>query len=171
MSSRERRIVVVRHAKAGPKDVPDDFGRALADRGRADAPMTGRWLAQQGFRVDLARCSSARRTRQTWELVLPHLPEPPPTVYEDRLYDADVDDLLAILAQTPDAVTCLVLVGHNPAVHELAKGLCGDGPEPLVSRVATKFPTGAAAVLTMTGEWADVARGGARLVAFHAPRD
>ncbi|MER7465363.1 histidine phosphatase family protein [Streptomyces sp. NPDC097981] len=171
MSARERRIVVVRHAKAVPKDVAADFDRALADRGRSDSPEGGRWLARQGLPLGLARCSSARRTRQTWGLMLPQLPDPPPTVYEDRLYRTDADGLLTVLAQTPVAVAGLLIVGHNPAVHELAHRLCGDGPKQLVNRVGAEFPTAAVAVLTVTGDWADVTWGGARLTAFWAPGD
>ncbi|MCX4632374.1 histidine phosphatase family protein [Streptomyces sp. NBC_01443] len=85
MTPKERRIVVVRHAEAVPKHVTDDFDRELADRGRHDAQQVGCRLAQSWVGIDLAVCSPARRTRQTWQLMLPELTAPPPTVYENRL--------------------------------------------------------------------------------------
>ncbi|GAA0273546.1 histidine phosphatase family protein [Streptomyces polychromogenes] len=167
----ERRIVLIRHAKAVPKDVTEDFDRALADRGSHDAPQAGDWLERSGFAVDLALCSPARRTRQTWQLMLPRLSLPPPTLYQDRLYEADADGLLSAVTQTPAAVAGLALVGHNPAVHELAARLCGDGPQELVQRLRAGFPTCAIAVLTVDGGWDGLAPGAARLAAFRAPGD
>ncbi|MEU2390629.1 histidine phosphatase family protein [Streptomyces sp. NPDC007369] len=173
MPDTERRIVVVRHAKAVPKETADveDFARELADRGRADAPGMGRRLAESGFAVDLALCSPARRTRQTWQLMLPALADPPTTVFDDRLYQADAEELLGVLGEQPDGLTGLLVVGHNPAVHELAVGLCGDGPEPLVARLDEKFPTCAVAVLTLNGGWGSLAWKAARLAALWTPRD
>ncbi|MGW7103430.1 SixA phosphatase family protein [Streptomyces sp. NPDC054838] len=167
----ERRIVLVRHAKAVPKHVTEDFERALADRGCHDAPRAGSWLQRSGFAVDLALCSSARRARQTWQLMLPRLSEPPPTLYQARLYEAEAHDLLSAVAEASAEVTGLVLVGHNPAVHEVAKSLCGGGPKQLVHRLQNAFPTSAVAVLTVDGGWEGVAPGAARLAAFWAPGD
>ncbi|MBW5485751.1 histidine phosphatase family protein [Streptomyces bambusae] len=171
MPDEERRIVLVRHAKAVPKDETEDFDRGLADRGRADALLTGRWLAGSGYAVDLALCSSARRTRQTWQLMLPAFAAPPPTAYEDALYRAGADELLGALRERSDDLTGVLLVGHNPAVHELARQLCGDGPQPLLDRLADSFPTSAVAVLTVRAPWADLAPGSARLAAFWSPGD
>ncbi|MET9962297.1 histidine phosphatase family protein [Streptomyces sp. NPDC006326] len=169
MPEAERRIVLVRHAKAVPKDAAEDFERALADRGRHDAPRAGEWLAQSGVAVDLALCSSARRTRQTWQLMLAHWPTPPPTRYDDRLYDADADDLLDVVRESADDLTGLLLVGHNPAIHQLADGLCGGGPKDLVRVLRTSFPTSSVAVLTATGAWRDIARESAHLAELWTP--
>ncbi|MFK0256482.1 SixA phosphatase family protein [Streptomyces sp. NPDC090445] len=168
----ERRIVVVRHAKAVPRETADveDFERELADRGRTDAPRMGHRLAESGFAVGLALCSPARRTRQTWQLMLPALADPPPTVFDDRLYGADAEELLGVLGEQADELTGLLVVGHNPAVHELAVGLCGDGPEPLVARLGESFPTCAVAVLTVNGSWGSLAWKAARLVELWTPR-
>lgn len=169
MPEAERRIVVVRHAKAVPKDAAEDFERGLADRGRHEAPKAGEWLARSGFAVDLALCSSARRTRQTWQLMQAHWPAPPATRYEDRLYDADAEGLLDAVRETSDDLTGLLLVGHNPAVHQLADRLCGDGPKNLVRVLRTAFPTSAVAVLTVPGTWRDVTWEAARLADLWTP--
>ncbi|MFH7594601.1 histidine phosphatase family protein [Streptomyces racemochromogenes] len=170
-SAGERRMVLVRHAKAVPKHVTEDFDRALSDRGSHDAPLAGEWLERSGFAVDLALCSPARRTRQTWQLMLPRLSQPPPTLYQDRLYEGDADDLLSAVGEVAAEVTGLALVGHNPAVHDLAKSLCGGGPEELVEHLRTAFPKSAVAVLALDGGWGDVAPGTARLAAFWTPGD
>ncbi|MFF1343102.1 SixA phosphatase family protein [Streptomyces sp. NPDC058290] len=168
---RERRIVLVRHAKSAPKDGAPDFDRPLAGRGRREAPRAGQWLAEAGYPLDLALCSSALRTRQTWQLMVSRLSEPPPVVYEDRLYNADPDTLLAVLTETGEAVTDLLMVGHNPGIHELAVLLCKTGPKRLLRRIHDGFPTSAVVVVALEGKVQEVTAGAGRLVAFWSPGD
>src|SRR5580658_6810616 len=62
-----RRLILFRHAKAEPRGPgEDDFDRPLNERGREDAAIIGRALADQGHRPDLALVSPARRTTETW---------------------------------------------------------------------------------------------------------
>ena len=72
-----------------------DHERPLAERGRKDAPVAGRWLADTGITPDLALCSTAARTRETWKLAVHELPHRPKTVYEERLYEASPGELIA----------------------------------------------------------------------------
>jgi phosphohistidine phosphatase len=62
-----RKLIVMRHAKAGELPGGPDFERALQPRGQRDSQAAGRWLAAAGFRPDAVICSSSRRTRQTWQ--------------------------------------------------------------------------------------------------------
>lgn len=117
-----RRIVLLRHAKADWNQ-ESDHERPLADRGRADAPVAGRRLAETGIGFDLALCSTAVRTRETWKLAVHELPERPRTVYEERLYEASLGELIALLSETPDEVGDLLVIGHNPGMHALADAL------------------------------------------------
>ncbi|WP_176735794.1 SixA phosphatase family protein, partial [Actinacidiphila rubida] len=105
-----RTVVLLRHAKADWPQVPD-HERPLADRGRLDAPSAGRRFADDGISPDLALCSTATRTRETWKLVAHEMPHRPKTVYEERLYDASLGDLIALVGETPDDVSTLLLVG------------------------------------------------------------
>ncbi|MFF7994928.1 SixA phosphatase family protein [Kitasatospora xanthocidica] len=165
-----RRIVLVRHAKAERSDV-DDHERPLAERGRKDAPVLGRWLAGAGLAPDLALVSTAARTRETWKLVAAELATRPRALYEDRLYDASLGELLAVLNEVSDEVQDVVVVGHNPGVHALADALAGEAEGDLLARMSRSgFPTAAAAVLTFQGSWKSVEHGAARLTAFWAPR-
>jgi phosphohistidine phosphatase len=166
-----RRIVLLRHAKADWPDVPD-HERPLADRGRRDAPAAGRWLATSGITFDLVLCSTATRTRETWKLAVHELEHRPRTVYEERLYEASLGDLLALLTETPDDVANLLLVGHNPGVHALADALAGTAEGDCLARMNTRgFPTAGAAVVTFEGSWKGVEHGVGRLTHFWAPHD
>ncbi|MCU7820417.1 histidine phosphatase family protein [Kitasatospora sp. DSM 101779] len=164
-----RRIVLVRHAKAEPNGM-NDHERPLSEAGRLEAPETGRWLAGAGVAPGLALVSTARRARQTWESIVPELPAAPPTVFEDRVYEADAADLLALVGETSEAVSVLLVLGHNPGVHEAADALAGEADGDLLDRMdGSEFPNGSMAVLEFGGPWKGVEPGVARLVAFWAP--
>ncbi|MEV0119380.1 histidine phosphatase family protein [Streptomyces sp. NPDC050844] len=166
-----RRIVLFRHAKADWPQV-SDHDRPLAERGRKDAPVAGRKLADSGIPFDLALCSTAARTRETWKLAVHELPHRPKTVYEDRLYEASPGELIAVLNETPDDVQNVVLIGHNPGVQGLADILAGDAEGDAQVRMNRRgFPTSAYAVLTYFGSWKALEPGVGTLVDYWAPSE
>ncbi|MEU0117762.1 histidine phosphatase family protein [Streptomyces bobili] len=166
-----RRIVLFRHAKADWPQVTD-HERPLADRGRQDAAVAGRKLTDSGIAVDLALCSTATRTRETWKLAVHELPHRPRTVYEERIYEASPGELIALLNEVPDDVRNLVLVGHNPGIEGLAEVLSGTAEEDARERMTRRgFPAAAYAVLTFDGSWKSLEPGTASLVDYWAPSE
>ncbi|MFE0644223.1 SixA phosphatase family protein [Streptomyces sp. NPDC058877] len=164
-----RSIVLLRHAKADWND-ESDHERPLAERGRKDAPVAGRRLTETGIGFDLALCSTALRTRETWKLAVQELPVRPKTVYEERIYEASLGELIAVVNETPDAVDNLLLIGHNPGMHALADALAGAAEGDALARMNRGgFPTSAFAVLTFSGSWKSVEHGVGRLVDFWSP--
>ncbi|MGW1185632.1 SixA phosphatase family protein [Streptomyces drozdowiczii] len=166
-----RRIVLLRHAKAEWSQ-ESDHERPLAERGRMEAPMVGRKLADSGIAFDLALCSTAVRTRETWKLAVHEMPERPKTVYEERLYEASLGELIALVDETPEDVTNLLVIGHNPGMHALADALSGSGEGDARSRMARGgFPTAAFAVVEFSGPWKTVEHGVGRLTEYWTPND
>ncbi|MGI5449051.1 SixA phosphatase family protein [Streptomyces sp. CA-243310] len=164
-----RRIVLLRHAKAEWSD-GSDHERPLAERGRHDAPAAGRKLAQTGIAFDLALCSTAARTRETWKLAVHELPHRPKTTYEERLYEASPGELIALLNETPDDVADLLVIGHNPGMHALADALSGSAQGDALSRMhRSAFPTSALAVVSFTGSWKSVEHGVGTLLDYWTP--
>ncbi|MFI0829485.1 SixA phosphatase family protein [Streptomyces roseolus] len=164
-----RRVVLFRHAKAEWSDA-DDHERPLADRGRKDAPVAGRWLAGSGIDPELALCSTATRCREAWKLAAAELPQRPRSVYDDRIYEASLGELISVLNETSDEIEDLLVVGHNPGLHALADALAGESDGDLLPRLnRSGFPTSAIAVLTFDGSWKSVEHGVGKLVAFWAP--
>ena len=128
----------------------------------------GAHLKAEGLRPDLVLCSSARRTRETCErLGLGNVE----TSVEDALYGASVDGLLTRLHDVPEGAETVLLVGHNPAMQDLAIALAGPDLGEQAVRLREKFPTGALAVFEVHGDWSDFAPGRARLAAFVVPRE
>ena len=172
MSSAEpRRIVLFRHAKADWPQVPD-HERPLADRGRQDAAAAGLKLAETGIPLDLALCSTAIRTRETWKLAVQELPHRPKTVYEERLYEASPGELIAVLNETSDDVRNVVLIGHNPGIQGLADVLSGATEGDAGERMSRRgFPAAAFAVLSFDGSWKALEPGTATLLDYWAPSE
>ena len=161
MDGVRKRLIVMRHAKAGELPGGPDIERALKARGRRDAAAAGEWLRGGGFRPDAVLCSSARRTRQTWQYVSAALGDSASFVADPRLYSADADGVLAIIGETPDEVGTLLYVGHNPAAAELAAMLTG---------AELAFPTCAIAVVGLQHAWSDLRAGVGDLIASWTPR-
>ncbi|GAA1988566.1 SixA phosphatase family protein [Kitasatospora viridis] len=166
-----RRIIVLRHAKADWPQV-DDHERPLAERGRAEAPVAGQWLADSGINPEYVLCSTSVRTRETWKLAAHELPKRQRrTVFEKRIYDATAGEIIEVLKETPGDVADLLLVGHNPGVQNLVEVLAGDeslGDE-LNQLRQRGFPTAGIAVLTFDGAWDGVEPGVGRLVSYYVP--
>ncbi|MFJ9648512.1 SixA phosphatase family protein [Streptomyces sp. NPDC004244] len=166
-----RRIVLLRHAKADWPQVAD-HDRPLAERGRKEAPAAGLKLAEAGIAFDLALCSTAARTRETWKLAVQELPHRPRTVYEERLYEASLGELIALLNETPDEVADLLVIGHNPGMHALADALAGRVEGDALARMTRSgFPTAALAVVSFTGSWKSLEHGVGTLLDFWTPAD
>jgi phosphohistidine phosphatase len=180
-----RTLVVFRHAKSAWPDVPD-HDRPLARRGIRDAPVMGRWLRDAGLLPALVLCSTARRARETWQFAQAGLAATPPVTFDGRIYAAAAADLLALICEVPPATGTLLLIGHNPAIEDLALLLAappaaagpgtaapgaGGSPHSDLDRMRSKFPTAAIAVLRFGGTWRDLAPGRARVTAFVTPRD
>jgi phosphohistidine phosphatase len=177
MTTPARRLWVLRHAKTRPNPPPGraDYDRRLTGRGRRDAAALGNRLGPDGDRLGLPAdavftrvlCSSARRTLQTAQRVTSPMRPTPDVLVTRRLYRAEAPAMLGELAAVDDAVTSVLLVGHNPGVHELCWELVGE--ETGRARLGT-FPPGAVAVFDLGSQsWADPLLGRCRLEAFSTP--
>ena len=167
MSGQSRDLVVMRHAKAEPGG-ESDHDRELAQRGWDDAVRAGQWLADSGFVPDAALVSSARRTASTWLALAEGGSFEAEATYSEGLYSAGPETALDLVRETDDAVTALVVVGHNPTMAYLAQLLDdGTGDEEAGRQMATGFPAGALARFAVTGTWIELDLASARLVGFH----
>lgn len=170
-----RRLILLRHAKT-ESDAPSgkDYDRRLDDRGREDAAAIGGWLVAQQLLPELAMVSRAVRAQQTWAIVADQIPADatqPRAVHLDELYSASPATMLALLRQAPSHPHMVLLIGHNPGLHELALGLsCSNGGsehKPLPGNM----PTAAVAVIDFAvKKWDDVAFGGGRLCQYMTPK-
>jgi phosphohistidine phosphatase len=161
------RLVLVRHAHAAAG--PDDHERPLDARGRREAAWLSEVVSRLAEPPSLALCSTARRTRETLEALLPGLRPAPRTSLERGLYSATAEQLLERVRLAGHEPRVL-LVGHNPAIGELASALAGRGTRDAVARLREKFPPGALAVLAFSlARWSELEPGAGRLEEFTVP--
>lgn len=166
-------LFLLRHAKSSWDDPAiDDFDRPLNDRGRNGAAAMAGYIRAAGIQPALVLCSAAKRTRQTWEHLEPHLAGVP-AMFEDGLYAADRQQLTERLRLLPQNARSVMVIGHNPGLERTAGHLAdGQGAIDAVALMSEKFPTGALAVLECDiPRWRDLDRGTCRLSSFVRPSD
>ena len=115
---------------------------------------------------ELVLCSTSLRTRETLELILPALKPPPVVTFEDGLYLASATELIERLRKVRKEAGTVLVIGHNPGLHELAARLATDP-----GRLAEGFPTAALAALEAQGAWVELQWQKARLVLYQTPKE
>src|ERR1043166_6098317 len=121
-NSKMKTLILLRHAKSSWKDDSlADIDRPLKDRGISDADLIGEWIRQQKIVPDLVLSSPAKRARQTAELVLKSARLKVEPRFEERIYEASTRQLFQVLSHVEDAVTSLILIGHNPGFEDLLR--------------------------------------------------
>jgi phosphohistidine phosphatase len=165
-------LSLLRHAKSSwSNPALPDRERPLATRGVADAPLMGIAMAERGIDPELVLCSSARRTRDTLDLVLPELRVEPKVVYDDALYHASPGEMLQMLHAIQPGANRVMLVGHNPELQAFALDLVGSGPKQLRDRLRAKYPTAGLAVINFaSGLWSSITVNSGELKLFLAPK-
>jgi phosphohistidine phosphatase len=171
-----RRLMLLRHAKT-ENDAPSgrDQDRRLDNRGRSDAAEIGGWIARHPPFPDSVLVSHAIRAHQTWEIAweaMKDLVLEPQVELTPELYGADPAQLLQAIREASAAdPKSLMLVGHNPGMHELALALAGSGDTTGRKALADNLPTSGLAVFDFEiDDWADVAFRRGRLVLFVSPK-
>ena len=166
-------VYLLRHAKSSWKgDGIEDVDRPLSKRGRAAARAMRRHLAENKVQPAQILCSPARRTRDTLAIVQGAFASAVPIRFEKGIYMAEPQALLRRLKRLGDSLGSVMIVGHNPALEQLALSL-SDGHDSEARRdLEVKFPTCALAVIRSEAErWSELESGGATLEAFIRARD
>lgn len=161
-----KRLHILRHAKSSWGD-PElaDHERPLAPRGEKAAVKIAEHVRAAEIAPGLVLSSTALRARQTLAALLPVLPAEAEIRIQDWLYGAGVGDVLARLREVDEGVGSVLVVGHNPTLHELALALTRR------EDALERFPTGALASIAFAAPWVDLADGTAELEAFVIPRE
>lgn len=165
---------VLRHAKAASQG-PDDHSRPLTARGTRQATDVGAYLAGDPLAAApvpaLVLSSSARRAVQTAELVISELGPGVELVVERALYGADADDVVEIIRGVAGDAPSVMVVGHNPTVHELALLLLDAEDYAGRARIEHGFPTAALAVAAVPADsWPRLSLGTGTLLELRTPR-
>jgi len=167
-----RRLLLLRHGKAERAEAGEpDEDRPLAERGRSDASRIGLYLARHRLVPDRGLVSPSERTRETWSRLTAAFATVPPVVFDERIYTGGPDAILEAVRETPPAAATLIVIGHNPALHQLAALLAASGDIEARQRLGESFPTSGLAVIGFAvPDWRGIHVAGGRLEHFVAPR-
>ncbi len=164
---------LLRHAKSSAKEDVEDYERPLSRRGRKTARRVGRNLSAKLGAIDLVLCSSARRTRETLDLVLDQFPPGPSTLprtsIEDELYLASREKLTARLGRLDARDVNVLLIGHNPGLHDLAIALADENSPAFRALASGKFPTAAFVSFRVPADWSVLGSSRHELIGYVTP--
>jgi phosphohistidine phosphatase len=158
-----RELLLLRHGKSDWSVDTDDYHRPLKDRGKRGAQRIGIWLLQQGLKPDHVISSPAKRALVTAQKCCKVMGISAKQIHKDkRIYLADTDELLEVLADSPPDVHRIMLVGHNPGFEELLNYLAEVPPD--MPSDGKLMPTASVARMAMPDDWRDLKQGAAKLV-------
>ncbi len=164
------RLVILRHSKSSWAEPEPDHARPLNKRGHRDGRAAGEWLAENIGPVDRVLCSTAARTRLTWERAQAGGVTAKEVHYHDDIYETQVPDFEHLIRRIPESVGSALFIGHWPGVVELAHHFGVEDEHPGWAQLNRKFPTSAIAVLEFDTPWATLAEHKGRLKDFVIPR-
>lgn len=166
-------LTLFRHAKSSWTDPSqDDIDRPLTPRGiRAGATM-GAYMRDEGLVPETVLCSTARRAKATWDLLSAEWPDSVAVAFDEALYLTTPAGILRRLSAVSDGVHRVMVIGHNPGLHQLAVRLTFGGDDQAIAQLGSHFPTAALAMIDLDhGTWGDIEPTAGRLVRFVVPRD
>jgi len=166
-----RRLMLLRHAKTERDSATGkDRDRALDARGLIDAPDIGAWLVAEGYSPERILVSNATRTRQTWDL-LPEMLRKAEVEHRADLYLAELPELMASLREAIDNPESLMIIGHNPGLHEMALAYIHDGDPVGRQELNRNLPTSGFVCIDFdVDDWQDVALQRGTLQRFMTPK-
>ena len=165
-------LLLLRHAKSSwSEEALPDHDRPLSARGQRGAAVIGAYIAQRDLTPAMVLCSTARRGRETLDGLRNYLHPAPKIEFERRLYMAEPETILRQVRSADNAADSVMVIGHNPEFHALAKGLAVGGDPMMIRKFADKFPTAGLAVFAChIDRWSDLTPEGVELVDFASPK-
>lgn len=159
-----RTLLLVRHAKSSWENLLlTDKERPLNARGERVSLQMGKYLRENGLLPDLVHSSPALRAWQTAVRLTAAFPHPVDIHIDDTLYEAEPVHWWQVLQNLPDDAQCVLLTGHNPALHLLVSEMA--------DFLVPKFPTCCVAVVEVNcAHWSDINRADTRVKELLFPK-
>lgn len=157
-------LTIIRHAKSSWKDPSlADEDRPLNKRGKRDAPMMGKIIAQKIQKPDLFLSSPAKRAITTAKIIAKKIAFAKKVKNKEQIYAADVDDLLKLIHKIDNKYKRVFICGHNPGCLDLANYLSREqiGRLPTCALVSLEFAI---------DDWQEIEQGKGRLVLYDYPK-
>ena len=121
-----RTLLILRHGQAAPEGAGQDHERPLTQHGARSAERVGRVLQQKQLLPDRIISSTALRARDTAQRVAVSAGFTSAIDELDALYLAEAEAYIIAVRELAAAAQCVLIVGHNPGLEELALILTGE---------------------------------------------
>ena len=137
----------------------------------------GRYIKGLPSQPTLILASTAQRVTETLDLLLDGWRKAVPVTRDRALYLASPKSLLTCLHNAAEKTDKIMIIGHNPGIHEFAVHLSGevadDDAHEARRRLKDSYPTAALTVIRFpeAKAWRDIAWGSGTLESFIKPRD
>jgi phosphohistidine phosphatase len=167
-----RRLILFRHAKAERSEPgTEDRARTLIERGRKDAGKIGAYMAGHALIPDRVVLSPAARTQETWKFAATAFRPAPAAMTAEQLYNATPHGIFALIKETSASAHTLLIIGHNPGLHEVALMLIASGDVDTRERLREKLPTSGLAIIDFAFDnWGKLHPQSGRLERFVSPK-
>jgi phosphohistidine phosphatase len=160
-------LLILRHGKAEQEPADDDFNRDLADKGKRHTQRIAVWLQRQQLLPDTIVSSPARRALTTAQKCCKAMWLDARMINKDqRIYEADIPEIIDILREYNDRADRLMLVGHNPILDELLDYLINPSQ---AEHQPGHLSTASLAWLQLPPQWETEPKGAANLVEIVHP--
>ena len=165
-------LYILRHGKAETGSATlDDHERGLNQQGIDACAVIGKYMVDKAIKPDLVLCSTAKRAKTTWNLVKEASKCTSKQEFTDALYLASANEIVKHLACLPETMSSVMVVGHNPGLHQLCLNVSKQGDEDLLELLMMKFPTCAFATIDLGDTlWEQMVHANGRLAIFVTPR-
>ncbi len=146
-------LYIARHAKSSWDDLRvSDHDRGLLPVGKKRTKKVARWLKEHNIFPDRIISSTAVRAYKTACLLAQGIGFPEEkTEKEAAFYNADTEDVFAVLYGLPDTANKVMVVGHNPGFTDLVNLFLD-----WVHQIDNLPTSGVAAIRFETDKWEEI---------------
>ncbi len=139
-----RTIILMRHGEAAGAP---DIARQLTSQGKSQSRSVSKTLSSLDLTPDIIICSEVERTQQTLTEMAFTTEIPVHFCGEDLYRAQSYRDVLHILEETiPNHKRCVLVIGHNPAIHETVLHLSKESRGGKFGNLEHSYPSGTASV-------------------------
>ena len=160
-----KQIYLLRHANSDWSSLnQQDFDRPLTKKGIEEASKLSNYFYNQSIIVDKVFCSSAERTKQTFDLCSDGLKYSiSEAIYLDKLYLAKSDEIISLIKKLSNSTSSILIIGHNPAMLEIINALSDSE--------SINYPTCSLAEIIVESLWKDLSLKECKLKSFTKPME
>ncbi len=156
-----KRLILIRHAKSNwNQPLVSDHDRIINDIGKSDAKLIGKYLYQAHYTVSHMISSSAIRTLQTAKIISKEIKFEDSIETQSLIYNSAAEKILNLIYNINNKFECVILVGHNPTITELANHISNIKID--------NIPTSGTMIIDFECQWKQISNNG-KLIDFITP--